>query len=152
MITRTEDVEHMSWEDFKKLFLEKYFPKWSGMLIEKLLQRGLTIAHYEAQFTEWSRHAKYMVDSEEKKVSRFLRGLRPNIQSQLVMLMLTEYRDAVNRALVVERSLDECQRMSERNNGKRGGDRSQGSGASFSKKQKGHQATPQKMQRQGQSF
>ena len=73
------------------------------------------------------------MNTEEKKVSKFLRGLRPNIQSQLVMLMLTEYRDAVKRALVVERSLDERQKMYKRNNGKRGGDRPQGSGGFFKK-------------------
>ena len=27
MIARTEDVEHMTWAAFKKLFLEKYFPQ-----------------------------------------------------------------------------------------------------------------------------
>ena len=106
------------------------------------------MAQYEAKFIELSRHAEYMVDTEEKKVSRFLRGLRPNIQSQLIVLMLTEYRDAVNKVLVVERSLDERQKMYERNSGKRGGDRPHGSGGFF-KKQKGHQAAPQQMQRQG---
>ena len=153
MIARTEDVEHMTWVAFKKLFLRKYFPQVERDArreeFEKLLQRGMTVAQYEAQFTELSRHAEYMVDTEEKKVSRFLRGLRPNIQSQLIMLMLTEYSDAVNRALLVERSLDERQRMFERNNGKRSGDRSQGSGDDFPKKQKVHQVTPQKMKKQG---
>ena len=27
MVTRTEDVDQMSWEDFKELFLAKYFPE-----------------------------------------------------------------------------------------------------------------------------
>ena len=27
MVTRTEDVDQMSWEDFKELFLVKYFPE-----------------------------------------------------------------------------------------------------------------------------
>ena len=126
MIARTEDVEHMTWVAFKKLFLGKYFPQVERDArreeFEKLLQRGMTVAQYEAQFTELSRHAEYMVDTEEKKVSRFLRGLRPNIQSQLIMLMLTEYSDAVNQALLVERSLDERQKIFERSNGKRSGD------------------------------
>ena len=111
MITRMEDVEHMSWEAFKKLFFEKYFPQVERDThreeFERLLHRGLTVAQYEAKFTELYRHAEYMVGSEEKKVSRFLGGLRPNIQSQLIVLMLTKYHDAVNRVLVIERSLDE---------------------------------------------
>ena len=70
--------------------------------IERLMQRGLTVAQYEAKFIELSRHAKDMVDMEEKKVRRFLKGLRPPIHDQLVVLMFTEYRDVVNRALIVE--------------------------------------------------
>ena len=69
------------------------------------------MAQYEARFTELSRFLEYMVDFEEKKVRRFVRGLRPTIQSQLKVLMLTRYRDAVIRALVVERGLDEPQRF-----------------------------------------
>ena len=69
-----------------------------------------------------------MVDSEEKKVKRFVRGLRPTIQSQLMVLMLTQYRDAVNRALVVEQGIDERQRFVDRSSGKRSGDKPQRSG------------------------
>ena len=79
------------------------------------------MAEYEAKFIELSRHAEYMVDTEENKVRRFLRGMRPNIQSQLTVLMLTVYRDAVNWVLVVERGLDERQKIFERTNVERGG-------------------------------
>ena len=109
------------------------------------------MAQYEAKLTELSRHAKYMVDTEEKKVSRFLRGLRPNIQSQLIMLMLTEYSDAVNLALLVERSLDEGQKIFERSNGKRSDDRPPGRDETF-KKQKNYQTAPQQTQERVQDF
>ena len=66
----------------------------------------MIVAQYEAKFTELSRHAQDMVDTKEKKVRRFLRGLRPPINDQLVVLMLTEYKDVVNRALIVERCFD----------------------------------------------
>ena len=73
----------MMWDDCKELFLEKYFPEVEREArreeFERLLQRGLTVAQYEARFIELSKFAEYMVDSEEKKVRRFLRGLRPNI-------------------------------------------------------------------------
>ena len=85
MVTRIEDVDQMLWEDFKELFLAKYFPEVECETrreeFERLLQRGLTVAQYEARFTELSRFAEYMVDSEEMKVRRFMRGLRPTIQS-----------------------------------------------------------------------
>ena len=48
MITRTEDVEHMTWAAFKKLFFEKYFPQVEQDThreeFERLLQRGLSVA------------------------------------------------------------------------------------------------------------
>ena len=102
----------MSWSGFEKLFLAKYFPEVECEArreeFERLMQRGFTVAQYEAKFTKLSRHAKDMVDTEEKKVRRFMRGLRPPIHDQLVVLMLTEYRDVPNKALVVERCFDEC--------------------------------------------
>ena len=154
LVTRTEDVAQMSWEEFKTLFLAKYFPEVERDArreeFERLTQRGLTVAQYEARFTELSRYAEYMVDSEAKKVYRFVRGLRPTIQSQLTVLMLTQYRDAVNRALVVERGLDERQRFMERSGGKRNSDRP-GSSGTF-KKRKNVEATPQQSQNMRQGF
>ena len=74
LVTRTEDIAQMSWEDFKTLFLAKYFPEVEREArrekCERLLQRGLIMAQYEACFTELSRFVEYMVDSEEKKVRR----------------------------------------------------------------------------------
>ena len=135
MITRTEVMDTMSWGGFEKLFLAKYFPDVEHEArreeFERLVQRGLFVAQYEAKFSELSRHAKDMVDTEEKKVRRFLRGLRPPIHDQLMVLMLTEYRDVVNRAFVVERCFDDRQRRNE----KMGGVRPQGGGG-FVKKQK----------------
>ena len=63
------------------------------------------MSQYEGKFTELSRHAKDMVNTEKKKVRKFLKGLRPPIHDQLVVLMLTEYRDVVNKAFLVERCL-----------------------------------------------
>ena len=83
MVTHTKDVDQMSREDFKELFLAKYFPEVEREArreeFERLLQRGLTVAQYKARFIELSRFAEYMVDFEAKKVSRFVRGLRPTI-------------------------------------------------------------------------
>ena len=104
MVTRTEDMGAMSWSGFEKIFLAKYFPIVEREArrdeFERLIQRGLTVAQYEAKFTELSRHAKDLVDTEEKKVRRFLGGLKPPIHNQLVVLMLTEYGDVVNRVLL----------------------------------------------------
>ena len=48
MVMRTEDVDQMSWEDFKELFLAKYFPEVERDAqreeFERFLQRSLTVA------------------------------------------------------------------------------------------------------------
>ena len=123
MVTRTEDMGAMSWSDFEKVLLAKYFPiverEARREEFERIFQRCFTMAQYEAKFTELSRHAKDLVDTEEKKVRRFLGGLKPPIHDQLVVLMLTEYGDVVNRALVVERCLDDRLKRNERMGGGR---------------------------------
>ena len=158
MVTRTDNLDTMSWSGFEKLFLAKYFLDVEREAhreeFERLLQCGLSVSQYEAKFTKLSRHAKDMVDTEEKKVRRFLRGLRPPIHDQLVVLMLTEYRDVVNRALVIERCFVERQRLFERRNEKRGGVRPQGGGGFVKKKkvqggQQGNQVVCSKCTKKG---
>ena len=75
----------------------------------RLIQGSLSVAQYESHFTDLSQHATYMVDTEEKKVRQFIRGLRPAFQSMLAVLKLEWYRDVVERALIMERGFLEQQ-------------------------------------------
>ena len=76
------------------------------------MQGSLSVSLYESKFADLSRYAADLVDTEEKKVRRFLRGLRPATQTLLAVLKLADYRDVVERALIMERGFIE--RLSEK--------------------------------------
>ncbi|KAL8092588.1 hypothetical protein AgCh_034738 [Apium graveolens] len=66
-----EGGEFITWERFIKLFLENYFPRYMKNQMEikflNLTQGDLTVAEYEAKFTELARFVPNQVDTDEKK-------------------------------------------------------------------------------------
>ena len=66
--------------------------------IESLHQSG----QYEAKFTELSRFAPHMIDTEEHKVDKFLDGLNFNTKERLTAANITEYKNLVHIAEQVE--------------------------------------------------
>ncbi|XP_074342572.1 uncharacterized protein LOC141680174 [Apium graveolens] len=68
------------WDRFTLLFLDKYFPKFMETQMEmkflELKQDRMTVAEYEAKFTELSRFVPEFVNTEEKKAQRFQLGLK----------------------------------------------------------------------------
>ena len=46
-----------------------------------LVQGGMSVADYEAQFCQLSRHASSLILSESERVRRFVRGMTPAICS-----------------------------------------------------------------------
>ena len=76
-----EGEEVIAWDRFKELFLEKHFPRYvkNQMQIKflELKQGNMSVAEYEAKFTELARFVPEQVDTEEKLVQRFQEGLRP---------------------------------------------------------------------------
>ena len=84
--TRGVDVDAFGWDDFEKLFLEKYFPDTVREQLDvefQLLEQGsMTATEYEAKFDELSRFAAPM--TELAKARKFERGLNSNIRSGVV--------------------------------------------------------------------
>ncbi|MGI4673460.1 retrotransposon gag family protein [Klebsiella pneumoniae] len=70
----------VTWERFKHLFLEKYFPRFMETQMElkflELKQGNLSVSEYEAKFTELTRFVPEFVSTEEKKAKRFQQGLK----------------------------------------------------------------------------
>ncbi|RRT32201.1 hypothetical protein B296_00044808 [Ensete ventricosum] len=52
-----------------------------------------------------------MTDDKIRKAKRFERGLRPTIRSRISALKLPIYADVVERALIIERDLEEIQEI-----------------------------------------
>ena len=96
-----------------KKFNEKYIPgvvrNKLAIEFQELKQDQMTVSQYEIKFTQLSRYAGKLVSEEEDWTKRFVRGLRPEIRSQLVPFQLQIYSQAVEKALEVERDLQENQ-------------------------------------------
>ncbi|XP_028059472.1 uncharacterized protein LOC114263172 [Camellia sinensis] len=100
----------MTWDQFKEIFYEKYFPqcfrdKKKVSEFEQLKQGNMSVAEYEAKFTELARFAPHMLDADYKKAQKFEGGLNLDVFGQLGVLKLPKYRDILDRALVNEANL-----------------------------------------------
>ena len=73
------DNEGVTWDRFKEIFFEKYFPQCirdrKVSEFEQLKQGKMTVAEYETNFTELARYAPHMIDTDYKKARKFEGGL-----------------------------------------------------------------------------
>ena len=111
------DPEPYTWEMFKVAFYEKYFPTSFRHQKErefiKLEQGNMTVSQYETEFASLARFAPTLVADEDRKARRFEEGLRPRIKTSVIAFELTTYRAVVNKALLIERGLNETQAYTE---------------------------------------
>ena len=91
-----------------------------------LEQRDLTVAQYEAKFTELSRFAPQLIVTEEEKALKFQDGLKPYLKNKISILKLSVYLEVVDRALIAKKDNEELhqyreqQRKRNRSNGAHG--------------------------------
>ena len=94
------------WESFKEQFERKFVPdhvrqKESEFL--NLKQGQMTVSVYVHTFLQLSKYATDLVDTEEKKVKRFLHGLNPTYKKTvLASNKPNTFSDAINRAFTAE--------------------------------------------------
>ncbi|KAJ9701354.1 hypothetical protein PVL29_006624 [Vitis rotundifolia] len=116
---RVYDTEVMTWEEFKRIVLSKYFGEVANhakrMEFEYLIQGTMSVLEYESRFSELSRFALGMISEEGEKVRRF----------QLVPLAIRDYSELVKRALLVEQDIEETNQIRERSQGSQQRQRSQ---------------------------
>ncbi|KAK9094548.1 hypothetical protein Scep_026017 [Stephania cephalantha] len=104
---REGEVDTCTWERFKELFLEKYFPmadrdrKREEFL--HLQQGDMTVREYAFRFERLIRYAREYVPSEREKNNRFVHGLRPSIQAIMLCGRGEEYGQTVNAAEMTEK-------------------------------------------------
>lgn len=108
-VKSTQDVMHMTWKQFEKIFLQKYIR--SGTRVQKreefrqLTQGNLSVTEYDAKFRELSRYEKdYMLD-ESSKIFKFQEGVRPSIFRYLYEY--STYEELVKAALRLENMMEE---------------------------------------------
>ena len=115
----------VTWEIFSKLFLDKYFHKYMENQMElkflELKQNNLSVAEYEAKFTELSRFVPEFVNTEEKRARRFQQGLKQWIQNRIAVFELTDYAMVVQKASIVEAGSEQIQKEREGRKRRRSG-------------------------------
>ena len=78
-----------------------------------LEQRDLTVAQYEAKFTELSRFTPQLIATEEEKALKFQDGLKPYLNNKISILKLGVYLEVVDRSLIVEKDNEELHQYRE---------------------------------------
>ena len=76
-----------------------------------LIQGSMTVAQYEAKFTNLSRFAKAFVSTEEEKAKQFMRGLRPSIRNKIAGNLIKVYSTMVSAAAAIEETLNETRKI-----------------------------------------
>ncbi|KAL8120801.1 hypothetical protein AgCh_017835 [Apium graveolens] len=89
--------------------MEKAF-ELVGAGTEQKTKGDLTVAEYEAKFTELARFVPDQVDTDEKKARRFEQGLKFWILNRVAMFELTSYVAVVQKAMVIESKSDMSQK------------------------------------------
>ena len=78
----------MTWDDFRKLFIGKYFPAFArhakAREFLELRQWTMTVLEYVARFTELARFGDDYVVTDAAKVRKFEDGLKLSIRGKIV--------------------------------------------------------------------
>ncbi|KAI3507713.1 hypothetical protein L1887_22704 [Cichorium endivia] len=103
----SDAVEKMSWEEFKKIFREKFCPRnYMRQQEEEFLrleQGTLTVAEYTTRFTERARFAEHYVATEERRVERFIWGLKAEIREFVAPMNPSTFQLPVEAAEIREK-------------------------------------------------
>jgi len=103
----------ITWATFSKSFYSRFFPATAQEEMEEqfigLKQGNKSVDEYAADFLRLSRFAPYMVTDEEKRASRFQKGLRMEIQMYLMPQELKTYANVLSTARKVERGFEKTQ-------------------------------------------
>ncbi|KAF8047785.1 hypothetical protein N665_2830s0001 [Sinapis alba] len=98
-----------TWDDFRTAFTRKYFPPEAKDRLEikfmELVQGGLSVRRYEAEFTRLRQYVNYGQEDEMMIIRKFLRGLSPDIRSRLEAVEFHRLADLVERAVNVEEAI-----------------------------------------------
>lgn len=118
--------EIITWELFKTLFLEKYFPASARNAKEvefnKLYQGNMTVPEYAARFESLAKYCKYLqlTSDEEWKCRKFEEGLRYEIRRAVTPLGISTFPYLMDKCKTLE-DMDRVQRSRSVGSFNRGG-------------------------------
>jgi Retroviral aspartyl protease/Retrotransposon gag protein/Zinc knuckle len=104
------DLDTYTWEEFVAHFRENFVPSAERdrlcALFLNLRQNGRPVTEYTSHFNELGRYAPHMVDTEEKKVSRYIDNLDTDLSLACLHALGGTYAEACNTALRFERKVN----------------------------------------------
>ena len=102
----------MTWDDFCRLFMGKYFPASARHAKSRefleLRQGTMTELEYVARFTELARFGDDYVATNASKVRKFEDGLKLSIRGKIVGHNLQDMDSMVSTALIIKREVDDA--------------------------------------------
>nr|CAD1821858.1 unnamed protein product [Ananas comosus var. bracteatus] len=111
------DLAAITWTRFKELLLAHYLPTSVKRKMEQdlrnLRQGDRIVAEYEREFSRLLHCVPFVVRDDEDKARIFERGLRPSIFRFVQSSDLQNYREVVDRALIVESGAADVQEQRE---------------------------------------
>ena len=133
----------VTWDQFRRAFTDRFYPcSYQDAKIEKffrLEQRSLAVTEYEQRFSEHVKLVPMIQENEEHKCKRFMAGLNFRIKVHLTWASQNNFRELVEAALKVERTVSVLNQG--RPDSKRGSPGTSQPGTSQSSKKKGKKWT-----------
>ncbi|KAJ9541866.1 hypothetical protein OSB04_028372 [Centaurea solstitialis] len=106
----TEAVRTMSWKSFVAKFRSQFCPLAATKKMEEeflqLKQGVMSVQEYTTRFIEKSRFAEVYVPTEERRVERYIWGLKGSIREFVMGKDPTTFQAAINAAELIEREKD----------------------------------------------
>ena len=114
-VKASRDLEVMTWEEFRELFMSKFFPSsarhvkaWEFL---ELREGTMTVLEYVAKFTILARFVDDYVATDMAKVRKFEDVLKLSIRGKIVGLLLQNIDLMVKAAMAIEREVDEARNI-----------------------------------------
>ena len=111
-VKASRNLEVMTWEEFRELFIGKYFPASTqhakAQEFLELKQGTMTMLKYMAKFTELARFADDYVATDMAKVRKFEDGLKLCIRGKILGQLLQDMNLMLKTAMAIEREADDA--------------------------------------------
>ena len=111
----SRNLEAMTWEEFRELFMGKYFPASArhakAREFIELKQGTMTVLEYVAKFIELARFTDDYVATDMAEVRKFEDGLKLSIRGKIVGLLLQDMDSIVKTTMTIEREVDDTRNI-----------------------------------------
>ncbi|XP_042410048.1 uncharacterized protein LOC121999430 [Zingiber officinale] len=106
---RGVNLNTLTWEDFKRIFYEKYFTADVRSRLKRefmsLRQGDMAVAEFVKKYDRGCHFVPLIANDVAEKMIHFLDGLRPAIRRDVLLADPTDYNDVVTRAYQAEQPL-----------------------------------------------